>query len=82
MMQRYKNTAVPSKQTGAFYAAYFGVLGVVLPFLGPFLSGRGLGAVAVGPTSHGVYANREMAFSNASIVRIIPCRRSIFAIIR
>ena len=47
-MQRYKNTAVPSKQTGAFYAAYFGVLGVVLPFLGPFLSGRGLGAVAVG----------------------------------
>lgn len=48
MIQRYKNTAVPSKQTGAFYAVYFGVLGVVLPFLGPFLSARGLGAVAVG----------------------------------
>lgn len=31
-----------------FYAAYFGVLGAVLPFLGPFLSWRGLGAVGVG----------------------------------
>jgi PPP family 3-phenylpropionic acid transporter len=48
MDQRYKNAAVPSKETGAFYAAYFGVLGVVLPFLGPFLADRGLGAVAVG----------------------------------
>ncbi|MEE4272607.1 MAG: MFS transporter [Thermoanaerobaculales bacterium] len=48
MNQRYESSAVPSKRTGAFYAAYFGVLGVVLPFLGPFLAGRGLGAVAVG----------------------------------
>lgn len=48
MIQRYENTAVPSKRTGTFYAAYFGVLGVVLPFLGPFLTARGLGAVAVG----------------------------------
>ncbi len=31
-----------------FYAAYFGVLGAVLPFLGPFLTWRGLGAVGVG----------------------------------
>lgn len=48
MTQRYPNTAVPSKQAGAFYACYFGVLGVVLPFLGPFLAVRGLGAVAIG----------------------------------
>lgn len=48
MTQPYESTAVPSKRTGAFYAAYFGVLGVVLPFLGPFLTARGLGAVAVG----------------------------------
>jgi PPP family 3-phenylpropionic acid transporter len=33
---------------GVFYACYFGVLGVVLPFLGPFLADRGLDAVAVG----------------------------------
>jgi len=48
MTQRYPTTAVPSKQAGAFYACYFGVLGVVLPFLGPFLTQRGLDAVAVG----------------------------------
>ncbi|MGD8439333.1 MAG: MFS transporter [Holophagae bacterium] len=48
MRPRYPTTAVSSKRAGAFYAAYFGVLGVVLPFLGPFLAGRGLGAVAVG----------------------------------
>ncbi|HSL16742.1 MAG TPA: MFS transporter [Methylomirabilota bacterium] len=48
MGQSYPSPAIPSKRTGAFYAAYFGVLGVVLPFLGPFLSERGLGAVAVG----------------------------------
>lgn len=48
MTPRYKTTAVPSKQAGAFYACYFGVLGVVLPFLGPFLSQRGLDPVAVG----------------------------------
>ena len=48
MTQRYPSIAVPSKQAGAFYACYFGVLGVMLPFLGPFLAARGLGAVAVG----------------------------------
>jgi PPP family 3-phenylpropionic acid transporter len=48
MTQRYPSTAFPSKQAGAFYACYFGVLGVVLPFLGPFLAARGLGAVAIG----------------------------------
>ena len=48
MTQRYPSTAVPSKPAGAFYACYFGVLGVVLPFLGPFLTERGLDAVAVG----------------------------------
>jgi PPP family 3-phenylpropionic acid transporter len=48
MTPRYPSTAVPSKQAGAFYAGYFAVLGVVLPFLGPFLTQRGLGAVAVG----------------------------------
>jgi len=48
MTPRYPSTAVPSKQAGAFYACYFGVLGVVLPFLGPFLTQRGLDAVAVG----------------------------------
>ena len=31
-----------------FYAAYFGVLGVVLPFLGPFLQDRGVAAVGIG----------------------------------
>ena len=48
MNQSYPSPTVPSKRTGAFYACYFGVLGVVLPFLGPFLSDRGHGAVAVG----------------------------------
>jgi len=48
MTQRYPTTAVPSKKAGAFYACYFGVLGVILPFLGPFLYQRGLDAVAVG----------------------------------
>jgi PPP family 3-phenylpropionic acid transporter len=33
---------------GAFYAAYFGVLGVVMPFLGPYLDQRGVSAVWVG----------------------------------
>lgn len=30
------------------YAAYFAVLGVVLPFLGPWLEGRGVGALGIG----------------------------------
>jgi PPP family 3-phenylpropionic acid transporter len=37
-----------SKPTAAFYAAYFGVLGVVLPYLGPFLQARGVSAVGIG----------------------------------
>jgi PPP family 3-phenylpropionic acid transporter len=48
MSQRYPSPALPSKRAGAFYACYFGVLGAVLPFLGPFLADRGLGPVAVG----------------------------------
>ncbi len=45
---RYPRGAIPSKRVAVFYAAYFGVLGAVLPFLGPFLSWKGLGAVGVG----------------------------------
>jgi PPP family 3-phenylpropionic acid transporter len=37
-----------SKPTAAFYAAYFAVLGVVLPFLGPYLETRGVSAVGIG----------------------------------
>jgi PPP family 3-phenylpropionic acid transporter len=48
MTQRYATASIPSKKVGAFYLCYFGVLGVVIPFLGPFLAHRGLGAVAVG----------------------------------
>jgi PPP family 3-phenylpropionic acid transporter len=48
MTQRYPTVAVPSKWAGTFYACYFGVLGVVLPFLGPYLEQRGLGEVAIG----------------------------------
>ncbi len=39
---------MPSKRTAVFYATYFGVLGVVLPFLGPYLASRGLGGVGIG----------------------------------
>jgi len=38
----------PSKWAGRFYAAYFGVLGVILPFLGPYLRWRGFTAAAIG----------------------------------
>ncbi len=38
----------PSKSASAFYAAYFAVLGVMLPFLGPFLQDRGVAAVGIG----------------------------------
>ncbi len=38
----------PSKPASAFYAAYFAVLGVMLPFLGPFLQARGVAAVGIG----------------------------------
>lgn len=37
-----------SKQPSLFFAAYFGILGVLLPFLGPFLELRGIGAVGIG----------------------------------
>lgn len=37
----------------AFYGSYFGALGVILPFLGPFLVVRGLGAVGVGLATAG-----------------------------
>ncbi len=39
---------IPSKRAAPFYAAYFGVLGTVLPFLGPFLEHRGVTAVGIG----------------------------------
>jgi len=39
---------VRSKPAAAFYAAYFAVLGVVLPFLGPYLEARGISAVGIG----------------------------------
>jgi len=44
----YPSTPVPSKQSAAFYAAYFAVLGVVLPYLGPYLQNRGVTAVGIG----------------------------------
>jgi len=39
---------VASKWAAGFYGTYFGVLGVVLPFLGPYLAARNLGAVGIG----------------------------------
>ena len=48
MTPRYRSPAIPSKRAAPFYAAYFGVLGVVLPFLGPFLESRGVAAVGIG----------------------------------
>jgi MFS transporter, PPP family, 3-phenylpropionic acid transporter len=39
---------VPPRHAAGFYAAYFAVLGVILPFLGPYLQRRGVGAVGVG----------------------------------
>ncbi len=44
----YRSGSFSSKQASAFYAAYFGVLGVLLPFLGPYLQLRGVGAVGIG----------------------------------
>ncbi len=38
----------PSKAASRFYAAYFGVLGVTLPFLGPYLQWRGFAAWTIG----------------------------------
>lgn len=48
MALRYRNDAIPSKRAAPFYAAYFAVLGVVLPLLGPYLQQRGVAAVGVG----------------------------------
>jgi PPP family 3-phenylpropionic acid transporter len=48
MTPRYRSSAIPSKRAAPFYGAYFGVLGVVLPFLGPFLESRGVAAVGIG----------------------------------
>lgn len=44
----YPSPPVPSKRAAAFYATYFSVLGVVLPFLGPYLQHRGVTAVGIG----------------------------------
>jgi len=38
----------PRSVLSAFYAAMFGHLGIVLPFLAPWLQGRGLGALGIG----------------------------------
>jgi len=48
MTLRYRNDAVASKHAAPFYAAYFGVLGVTLPLLGPYLEDRGVAALGVG----------------------------------
>ncbi len=48
MGARYPTPPVASKWAALFYAAYFGVLGVVLPFLGPYLAARSVGAVGIG----------------------------------
>ncbi len=48
MNSGYRSAGFPSKQASAFYAAYFGVLGVLLPYLGPYLQLRGVGAVGIG----------------------------------
>jgi len=45
---RYRSEPAPSKRAAPFYAAYFAVLGVVLPLLGPYLEDRGVAAVGVG----------------------------------
>lgn len=44
----YPSAWDPSKPAARFYAAYFAVLGVMLPFLGPFLRHRGVAAVGIG----------------------------------
>jgi len=48
MPPRYPTAPVSSKQGSVFYGAYFAVLGVVLPHLGPYLAFRGTSAVWVG----------------------------------
>jgi len=48
MTLRYPRPTVPSKRAAAFYAVYFGVLGFVLLYMGPYLMKRGVTAVAIG----------------------------------
>ena len=48
MALRYPNDVIPSKRSAPFYAAYFAVLGIVLPLLGPYLDRRGVAAVGIG----------------------------------
>jgi len=48
MSSGYPSGGFSSKRAGAFFAAYFGVLGVLLPYLGPYLRLRGIGAVGIG----------------------------------
>ncbi len=40
--------ALRPTQAAAFYGAYFAVLGVLLPFLGPYLAGRGIAPATIG----------------------------------
>lgn len=51
-------TTIPEGSAARFYAAYFGVLGLVLPFLGPYLEWRGVGAVGVGLITAGFSLTR------------------------
>ena len=44
----YRASWNASKAGARFYGAYFTVLGVLLPFLGPFLARRGVAAVGIG----------------------------------
>ncbi len=46
--QSDSSATIPVGRVAAFYAACFGVLGVVLPFLGPYLHVRGISPVGIG----------------------------------
>jgi hypothetical protein len=46
--QPYSSATIPIGRVAGFYAACFGVLGVVLPFLGPYLQVRGISPVGIG----------------------------------
>lgn len=48
MLEGYSRGDYSSKHAAAFYAAYFGVLGVLLPYLGPYLQLKGIGPVGIG----------------------------------
>jgi MFS transporter, PPP family, 3-phenylpropionic acid transporter len=48
MRSGYPSCTVSSKQSSFFFAAYFGVLGALLPYLGPYLRARAIGAVGIG----------------------------------